>query len=407
MREQHNAGPRKESLRFYFSSGTTPQGQVSLISRGGANLNLTKALFGKNQSFGRSGRALLLNDTSDSYHWGCYGTSMMIYNRLMEAGYSVKPIDVESTHFGLPEAPLAPTEENFLAFYNQLKTTNPFLHRAIERSDLIVVNGEGTIHGFHAGCRQLLSLIYIVKNLYRKPLHLINHSCYPSTPLEGVIDERDLFYHACLKNVDRIVVRDSNSQKNYRRLNISTEQGFDCLPLFVEKYTKARRSQKAIVIGAASHWSPEVAASVAREIRQHINDKSRVIFLSGGHKQEPPEDIVHFESMQQEIPNLEISRPRSIDDWMAEFRSATLLITGRFHHYIAAAAVRTPSVIFRGNTEKCDAVAAMLNHPPAIDVRADDWKRVVAERVSAPSRTSPSQVRQIVKLARANFAADL
>ncbi|WP_426124434.1 polysaccharide pyruvyl transferase family protein [Pararhizobium sp. PWRC1-1] len=330
---------------------------------------------------------------------------MMIYNHLIESGYSVKPIDVESTHFGLPDAPLSPGDQDFFQFYNQLKLINPFLHRAIERSDLIVVNGEGTIHGFHAGCRQLLSLIYVVKNIYKRSVHLINHSCFPSAKSEGVIEERDLFYKACLEKVDRIVVRESKSQLNYCRLSISSELGFDCLPLFVSKYTKVRRAQNAVVIGAASYWSPEVAASVAREIRLHINDRSRVIFLSGGHKHEPPEDIVHFESMQQEIPNLEISRPTSIDDWMAEFRSASLLITGRFHHYIAAAAVRTPAVIFRGNTEKSDAVAAMLNHPPAIDERLDDWKQILAQRLSAPSRTSPSQVRQILKLAKVNFAS--
>ena len=43
-------------------------------------------------------KALLLHFTADSYHWGCFGTSLEIYHTLLEKGYYVDTVGVDVTH---------------------------------------------------------------------------------------------------------------------------------------------------------------------------------------------------------------------------------------------------------------------------------------------------------------------
>lgn len=354
--------------------------------------------------FGNSGQALLLNDTSGSYHWGCYGTSMMIYNELISAGYSIRSFDVETTHYGLPNPPETASNLKFLEFASQMKELNPFLHRQIERADLVVINGEGTIHGFWSGTRKLLSLIRILRLVYHKRVHLINHSCFPSGLQTETFPEREVFYQECLKDLERVVVRDSLSKDVYKRLGINCDQGFDCLPLYDARFVSPKIDGQSVVIGAASHWQEATAIRVASEINKHLGSSSSIRFLAGGFKSEPPEDLSHYLAMKSVIPNLQLYRPATFDDWMTAFRSAQILISGRFHHYIAALAAKTPSVIFGGNSPKSDAVATMFSHPLAINENTDAWQTTLAERIRNPVKTDDKQVKQILELAKVNFS---
>ena len=46
-------------------------------------------------SFLNGKKATLLNFTADSYHWGCYGTSIEIYHTLLEKGFYVNTVSVD------------------------------------------------------------------------------------------------------------------------------------------------------------------------------------------------------------------------------------------------------------------------------------------------------------------------
>ena len=50
------------------------------------------------KAFLNSKKALLINFTGDSYHWGCYGTSMEIYQTLLDKNYYIEIISVFMTH---------------------------------------------------------------------------------------------------------------------------------------------------------------------------------------------------------------------------------------------------------------------------------------------------------------------
>jgi hypothetical protein len=79
------------------------------------------------------------------------------------------------------------------------------------------------------------------------------------------------------------------------------------------------------------------------------------------------------------------------------------MITGRFHHFVAAATLSTPIVTMPGNTAKTNAVAAMLGAPSPLAPTSGNAQDALRERISKPFRTSPAQVQSILEGALVNF----
>ncbi|MBB3457269.1 hypothetical protein FHT86_005587 [Rhizobium sp. BK313] len=355
------------------------------------------------QPFGRRGQAVFINNTAASYHWGCYATSMAIYEALINAGYSVVSFDVETTHLGFGSAPETCTPEVIAAYGEQLASVNPMAYRAISDSDLVVVNGEGTIHRFHQGPRALLSTIKFATSIGKR-VHLINHSCYPSGGGDPAAPHVEEFYRECLKDAERLVVRDTVSSLNLDRLGLPHSVGFDCLPAFVSGLQQIPSMEASIVIGAASWWEPHRAASFAKNLLEAGIDRNRrIIFLSGGFKRGPEEDPVHFANMKEVIPEMEFINPPSLGEWMGWIKSAEIVVTGRFHHFIAAAAVSAPIVYSPGNTPKMDAVAEMIGAPPCVETTGEGAHVRLREAIASPFRTSADQAQWVRKRALENL----
>lgn len=357
--------------------------------------------------FGSSGQAVFFNNTAASYHWGCYGTSMAIYEALIDTGYSVVCFDVETTHQSLGEAPYLAGPEQIDQFGQQLQAVNPMAFRAIIDSDLIVINGEGTIHRFHQGPRVLLSIAKYASGLGKR-VHLINHSCFPSGSAEPAADHIEEFYKTCLNGVERIVVRDIESSRNLDRLGINHTVGFDCLPYYVRRHPDIPEMPKAIVVGAASWWQRDRAKQFAVNLIESgvLNSGTPVIFLSGGFKRAPEEDEVHFECMKEIIPALQLTRPPSLGEWMGWIKSSQIVITGRFHHFIAAATVRAPIIYGSGNTPKTEAVAEMVGAPLGVELAEQNGGLALRTAMQKPFRTSSTQVEFLQNKASENLNFD-
>jgi hypothetical protein len=352
---------------------------------------------------GHKGQALFMNNTATGYHWGCYGTSMAIYETIIRSGYSIATVDVDTTHEGLGYPPTSASDQSIVEFAEQLQVVNSAVFRAIRDSDLLVVNGEGTLHRFHRAPRTLLSVLRLAK-MMGKRVHLINHACFPSGGQEPASQDVEQFYAECLRDLDRIVVRDEWSAKTYERMGIKHSIGFDCLPLYIRMYAKPVQMPSSILIGGASHWTPDIAMNVGRMLSTILGPTSvPVVFLAGGFKREPREDAVHYEILKKVIPNIQLARPTSFSDWIGWIRSAELMITGRFHHFVAAATLSTPIVTMPGNTAKTNALAAMLGAPPPLAPTSANAPDALSERISKPFRTSPAQVQAILEDALVNF----
>lgn len=342
--------------------------------------------------------ALFINDTSGSYHWGCYATSTAIKDRLSSDGYVVASYAVEETHNRLGNPPTSIDELE--TFKSQLRRANPSLWHDLNECDLVVVNGEGTLHRSHAGPRGLLALMWTAKRLDKR-VHLINHSLFPSGTREPAAVEVEDYYRACLSDLDRIVVREPYSREAYRGLGIEPILGFDCLPLYAER-RRLPDAEPAIVIGGASNWTPQTSERVAQVLLEILPKRQELVFLSGGSKS-PPEDIVQFETMRGVLSSLRLVEPGTADEWIARIAHARLVITGRFHHLIAAAATTAPVVMMPGNTPKSDGVCSMLNFRTPISTSSAYLAGALSEAVSGPDATSVGSASRLRELAAANF----
>jgi hypothetical protein len=322
--------------------------------------------------------AVFLNDTSSSYHWGCFATSSVLKNAVSGWGYDVVSLDVETTHagFGVPADVACPE-----AFAAQLPAANPTLHRALQECAIVVINGEGTIHRTHRGPRSLLAMVWACASVYGKPIHVLNHSLFPSGTTQPADADTEAYYRRCLSRLTRAVVRDRWSVASYRRLGVIAHEGFDCLPLYPVQATTRPR---LIVLGAASHWSQAEAARLGRLLRRSGLDRSRFVFLSGGPK-EPPEDAAHYDGLRSEIPGLAILRAESVGDWVNALASADLLVTGRYHHLVAAASHGTPFAAFAGNTDKNAALCDLIGATPPIITTSDTEETAFRFHMCAPS----------------------
>lgn len=347
-------------------------------------------------------RALFLNDTANIYHWGCFATSMMIFRTLEERGFRITSFDALQTHRNTGSAPTLPDDKAMWSYLTQLKTINPALAEALQTSDVVVVNGEGTLHRFHQGPRALLSLMRIAK-LLKKPVHLINHSCFPSGDSHPAAAEVEHFYRYCLMDVDRIVVRDDWSAEIYERWSFSAERGFDCLPLYCSRFLPSiPEMPRSVVLGGASWWNDTTAESLGRTLAKALPRSSRIIFLAGGSCKGPEEDGGHFRALRKSL-ELDIVRPSTFDEWMGWIKSAEVVLTGRFHHLVAAATTSTPIVATPGNTAKTDAVSAMLGFPAPLPLHDREFGEALIERLLAPARTVPQLMAPMIERARLNL----
>ena len=100
-------------------------------------------------------------------------------------------------------------------------------------------------------------------------------------------------------------------------------------------------------------------------------------------------------------------------DWLCRIRDASLLISGRFHHSIAAVCMRTPCIVLASNTPKTTGLllllAEMASNPEAfllVEEQQDAMRAAVNERLAAPAEfiLDNTAVQHLADLAMENFA---
>jgi len=113
--------------------------------------------------------------------------------------------------------------------------------------------------------------------------------------------------------------------------------------------------------------------------------------------------------MKTEQEDIQVYNAGSMKDWLGAIAGADGMISGRFHHSLAAAALGVPFITFPSNTPKIQATNEMLGlEPPiAFDDPALEEKLAAATTaiVSGHGRVIDESVRRrILELSEANFA---
>jgi tetratricopeptide (TPR) repeat protein len=324
-------------------------------------------------------RVLLLNDTSDWYHWGCSATSLAIHHQLRQRFSRVDslPIALGNKLNGLPQQAAQFDDD---AVYLTFTQSNPELHAMMANTDVVVINGEGSLHGFNLTSAGLLYLAYIAATRYRKPVHIINHSCYPADNDLSATGEVVDFYRRIYQEMTTVAIREPVSYRLMEKMGIGVEQSFDCLPLFVEQCCETGaiddtwmtwQSAGPVVLAGCVNWQGSggrlgipLLAELARQLHQQGRRVQVLVGTSASMALDDIDFVRQFKAAAGEAFELVFAATEL--DWLRCIASASALVSGRFHHSIAAAFLGTPLLVAHSNTPKISGLLELLDMEDAL-----------------------------------------
>lgn len=315
-------------------------------------------------------KCLLVNDTYGWYHFGCYGTSFAIKKELEQLGAQVESVPIwECMQLrGTPKRADDFFDERYLEAF---KEGNPRIYALICDSEVVVVNGEGTLHGVNQGPINLLYIMYLSKIL-GKNVQVINHSVFPDDRISTVIssEEARLYKHV-YELIDHVMVREPRSFYITKALGLRAEESFDCLPLYIKKYYehgKVKKDPGHILISGSAAWmgvniftkKALVDKNLLNGFNQmlgvmcdQVNKGYRVSFLYSDHPNGSLDDRDMYSYIRSKTHGkIGIYGVTTMDAWLSCIEGAGLLVSGRFHHSIAAACLGTKFVSLNSNTPK-------------------------------------------------------
>lgn len=379
--------------------------------------------FAPGASADASGYAVLLNDTSNWYHWGCSGTSLAIHDQLRLTWPAVVSIPIYKTNNlgGLPEASADfDSAERFQAFAVQY----PGLVDKLSGAGAVYINGEGTLHDLSAQSVGLLYLAYIAKAHLSRPVHIINHSCYPATRDATEKPLAEAIYTKVYQQMDTVALREPVSVDVLAALGVPSRQAFDCLPLFIDKYYAASKvpgsdanatgsaTRKTVVFAGSVAWDAPIVKSVKAVIKRLAADHYTVQVLMGARANPASDDLQFVDALGDVFgPSVQLLNAGSELAWLRVIDAADLLISGRFHHSVAAAFVATPFIVMDSNTPKIKGLLDML----AVDNYLDPKPAALADRLyraavntlntPGPALVGEATKKRLLALSASNFTA--
>lgn len=356
-------------------------------------------------------QALVVNDTYNWYHWGCTATSGAIRDQLADKGYAVTSLPhQEGLTLPVPEL------EHFddPVFLDQARFVNPTLFWKISQADIVVVNGEGSIHGIK-NARRWLYLIYKAATHFKKPVYVINHACFPEDN-DALTDPKAVAYYLkAYKAATGVAVRDPISHSLLTSLGIDVKQAFDSLPLAAKEWLQTQpdkpKRKKRVVLAGSSKFSAGCADAFKKNLQDLIDQGYELTVLIGARRTMAAEDAPFCRFIESVIgkDNFTIVFANSLGEWFDHIRTATLLISGRFHYSIAAACMGTPFIAFEGLTPKLQALTEFLNQPAplfydSVDLTADLGKRIAMVLRGENTGFPDGVLDQMCALAAENYA---
>lgn len=363
--------------------------------------------------------ALLLNDTTSWYHWGCTATSLGIGESLCSLGLTVATIPIWETY----SIKLSPTEkvqdmgERFFevdvldddAYFAAFCLANPQWVERLRNTDIVIINGEGTLHGIKPSSSGLLYLAYLAKTRFGLPVSIINHSVYPQS--NGVFEPQgraELFYSKVYRALDNIAVRESKSLQNCRAMGVNATLAFDCMPLTIRRHfdlPRTTRKNKLLLSGCVCF--NDAMVKLYADLIRYANAKAmEVEFLIGAADHLSPDD-------QSFIKQLDVNynakwrqvQADSLNSWFQSIAEAGILISGRFHHTIAALCLGTPFIVIESNTPKISGMLETLGCGPALSSFDPQLKNKVFSLLEGRlGKHADPKLHQLAQSAEKNFS---
>ena len=298
---------------------------------------------------------------------------------------------------------------------------------AIQGAAAVVITGEGTIHDVRAGPRALLYLAHISREFLGKHVEIINHSAYPKDdPVlsaqfldnfgpekerwTGELGRAQEIYKAAYSKLDFVAIREPLSRGAMEQIGISSTLSFDCLPLYIRDHyhTPKQVREKTIVLGGSVAFTEAGAETVCRYLEGMEQRGFKIQVLVGAAAFPARDDQLFVDFLKTHCSaKWDLIPASSMDEWLGTIQRATLFVSGRFHHSIAAFCLNTPFIALNSNTHKVHAVCAVMGHvEPLVFSDPDLFNQLVAQTNSIlanPIVSNDKKVAELCELAERNF----
>jgi polysaccharide pyruvyl transferase WcaK-like protein len=360
-------------------------------------------------------KAILVNDTSGTSNPGCQGTVHCLVEGAQRHGISIAsrvPVgygyDVFSSCFKSPPLSIGQRMENRLRRIcgaGRAAAASPSPEK-IDRScwreavsiiherlsplwadaDLLLVNGEGTIHHNSIGALTLTGICAAAKRM-RKKVALVNCSIFS-------LDE--ILLDALRESVDYFSLREPMTFRYLQANNIAATQSADCL--FLADRLSERPDTPRPVLSAKTPYvvyTPGVLSAFDRINESAVADDIKTIRNMG-------REVVYYvvEAEDEKFASVAARAGASIlplgairwEQVLQLLAGAEWVVSGRYHINIFAAMAGTPFVPMETNTQKMQGLLELLACPNSHPVRKWSQTGVVDD---VASRISPDMAIKI------------
>lgn len=354
-------------------------------------------------------KALLANDTSNWYHYGCTATSLGIKESLEELDWKVDRLSIVES-YNLKNIPGNLDQFNEPVHFKAFKKENNEIIERLSDVEHLIINGEGTLHGLKPVTIGLLYLAHIAKHQLHKKVSIINHSCYPlstgSTDPQGLAER---LYAGVYGSLDFVAIREPLSLRHLERIGVSARLAFDCMPLTISRHnilSRIKPKQKIVLAGSVS-FNEKMLKIYTQLINVLKEEKVPVEVLTGAAANPATDEGGFISMLSQQCPTgWKLVNAKSLDEWFNCIGEAQLLISGRFHHTIAATCLGTPFICFESNTPKISGILELFGQEPPLSTNDPEILEKVFRLVDArfAQRHEPEEIlKELGALARNNF----
>ena len=351
--------------------------------------------------------ALILNDTYHAYHWGCYGTSKEISETLIGLGYILEYFSVVKM-FNLKTPPRTEKQMNDAGFRRAFLADNPELSEQLEIADLVVLNGEGSLHGINQMAFNILYVTNLAKTYFNKKVYGMNMSLFPRIKNSDPLEIED-FYKRMLLPIDKIILREDISYQIAQRLGLNAHPGFDLLATHIKRrgVLATKTKKNIIILGGGLGLDHKVFFDLFKSMGSSLS-KFKVLYLTGALSHPASDDLIFIKKLTQSSYPIAHKRVSSFSEWVNEIRNCRCLISGRFHHTIAAQTLGTPYVVFAAQTPKILAlcnkfgIKAPINSADQNSI-SEAIKRITTALESEVEPINQTLINTLIKQSKQNF----
>ena len=169
---------------------------------------------------------------------------------------------------------------------------------------------------------------------------------------------------------------------------------------------------KILVLAGSVAWQGGEIAPLVSYLETMLGRGFRIKVLIGASAYLATDDVLFVQRLQQKLPGrFELVFALTERQWLECIGSASLLVSGRFHHSIAAAFLETPFIVAHSNTPKIAGLLEALDMPEALLPDGEPADRALLEMsearlaASLGFRLNPEKRRALLEQAENNFPA--